>query len=158
MAECSESVVLGGQPADELAGHHEGLLVGQADFLACADGGNGRAEAAETDHGGEHDVDGRAPEQVADGVDAREDLDVERVEGLEDLFVTVLVADDHAGRLEAPGLFDEQAAVVVGREQFHFEEVGMLPDDVQCLGTDRSGRAEDGDMSFCCFFFHQNWM
>ena len=69
--------------------------------------------------------------------------------------VKAFVADDHGGGIELPGLLDEQAAVAVGREELHFEQVGMLADDVEGLGADGSGGSQDGDPSFgrC---FHQN--
>ena len=133
---------------DDGPGCDEGFFVGEGDDLAGLEGGEGGPEAAEADHGADDDVYVVHADQVAEAIHASPDFDAVGLEGLVDLCVAGFVADDDVGRVKFDGLLDEQVRAAAGGEEDDFEEVAVLPDDVQRLGADGSGGSEDGYLSF----------
>ncbi len=152
-------MVLAHQLEDELTGHDECLLVGQADLLVGLDGVDGGLETGEAHHGGEHHVDGRSLDHLVERLLARVDLDVGTV-GEERLqrFVVGVVGDDHGGGVEAVGLLGQLLHAVVGRQAVHFIAVGVLTDDVERLGADGTGAAQDAYLLFLHFGKMEWWV
>ena len=132
---------------DDRAGRNQRFLVGQGNDLAGTDGRKGRCEAAEPNHGRHDDIHPVRRDQVAHGADAGEDLDPPVLERIGYLPVFAFVADDGVVDIERKRLLDQGTGTVVGRDQFHFEQIRMLAHHIQGLTADGAGRAQDGDSS-----------
>ena len=134
--------VLAHGPGDYASGGHKGLLVGERDYLARLEGGEGRPQTAEAHHGSYHDVHLRLPDELAEAVDSRPDLDAAGLERFGHLAVARLVADHHVGGVEFDRLADQQVDAAACGYEFDFEQVGMTAHHVESLCPDRTGGAE----------------
>ena len=138
-----------GELADEFAGHHKRLFVGQANLLAGLDGCDGGLQACKTNHCGEHHVDGFGLHNLLEGFLSGVDFDVGAVgQQLTKRGVMGLVGNDHGRRIELAGLSGEFFHPVVGCQGIHFVEVAVLFDNVKCLCADRAGRAQNAYLLF----------
>ena len=148
-------VILLCQAADELAGDHQRLLVGQADGLTCLDGMDGGRESGKPHHGREHHVDRLCLYNLVEGIGTCIHLDVGQV-GQQFLQTVVvrLVGDDHGGRLPLPGLLGQQFHFVVGCQAVHLVQVAMLFNHLQGLRADRACTAQNGYLFFHFFLLY----
>ena len=132
-------VVLRGQVANQLASHHQRLLVGQGNGLVGLDGMDGGRQTGEAYHGRQHDVDGAGLHDLVQSLRTGIHLHVGQVahQPLQ-LVVASLVGNDNGGGFETVGLLSQQFYAVVGCQTIYFIEVGMLGNDLQCLGSNRT--------------------
>ena len=135
---------------DELTGHDERLFVGEAYLLAGFDGADRRLEACEADEGSEHHVDGLCLDDLAQGLVSGIDLHVGVGEACLEVLIVSLIGDDHGGGVVLPCLLSELLPTVVGGQRVGLIEVGVLADDVECLGTNGSRGPEDTYLFLHC--------
>ncbi len=120
---------------DELACHHERLLVGQRDPLPGTQGGERRLEP-----GSAHDP-------------VHDDLHVGMRRGLDEAGSTLppspfprpAIDESNERRIPLLRLTGEQVAVRVRRQRDDPEPLPLARQDLQGGAADRAGRAEDGD-------------
>ena len=138
-------MVLLGQLQDQLAGHHQCLLVGQGNGLACLDGAERGTQACKTHQGREHHVHRLHLHHLTQGVGAGIYLYGLVLQCLTHVFVAALVGNDHTGGLELPCLSDEQVGLTVGRQHIGLKEVLMGFDNLKRLRADAPRGSQDAD-------------
>ena len=138
------SPVFGGQPGDDLSGHDQALLVGQRDFFAVFQRADRREQPAVTDQGHDDRVDLFRADDLFERIAARVYFDRMVRQRVSHGGIMSFVGDHHVVGGEFDGLFDQLFPVAVGRQRRYFEPVAVSPDDIERLGSDRTGRAENG--------------
>ena len=152
-----------GVDGDDLAGRGEGLdqraaddqrlLVGQGQHPARLQRGQGRGEADGAGDAVEHGVAGGGGQlggRVGPGQDLGQRLAraVAAASAVAQGGHRVLARDGDGGHPQPVRLLGEQLDPAAGRgERGHPEAVGVAQHDVDGLGADRSGRAEDHDVT-----------
>jgi len=115
---------------------NQGLLVGESHNLACLKRCKGGAQAAEAHHCSHYDVYTLGRYEAAKAVDAAEYLDILGLEGICHLLVFLFAADYYIVGIKFKSLLNQQFGIVVGRYEFHLEQIAVLPDYIQGLGSD----------------------
>ena len=138
------------QVIDEFACHDQCLFVGKGYYFTCADGVHGRFQSGITHHGGQHYVNGSFRYNLAQGFLAGIYFDRQVGKSVFQLLIFGFVCYYHCFRLELTGLGNQIIHPVVGCQHVGFVPVRMFLYDLQCLRTDRTGRAKYGNL-----FLHQ---
>ena len=126
---------------DQLAADHERLLVGQRDVDALAEGDDRRAQAGRADDRVEHEVGVGLRDQTGEPLRPGEDLAVRPLLGGARGRVGVGQGDPaHGVRAR---LRDEGLPAAVGAQADELEGIRGAAHDVERLGADRAGGAED---------------
>ena len=141
-------VVFAHGPGDQRAGGDQRLLVREGYHLPGLEGRESRAKAAEPDHGPDDYVDVGAADELAQAVSSGEDLRIRTGEAAAEFAVQFVVTDDDIVHVELPGLALEQVDAFVCADKLDLEKVAVLPDDIKCLGSDRTSRSEDRYSAF----------
>ena len=132
---------------DEFAGHDQRLLVGQRHGLARLQCGERRTKPGIADHRREHHVDRRHLHHVGDGIRAGPHFHRQVGKRLLERRVMLFVGNhDHLGP-ELACLLGEQGDVLSCHEGVDLEAIRVVPDDIERLCADRSGGAQQGNLS-----------
>ena len=70
------------------------------------------------------------------------------LKGVGEILIAGFVANHDVAHMEFQRLPGQQVCPGIGRNGLDFEQVRVLAYDVQRLGSDGSGRSENGDASF----------
>ena len=124
----------------ELAADDERLLVGEREVDPLPERGDGRAEAGGADERVEHEVGARLEHEPHEPLGAAQHLAVGP--GLGGARARVGIGQRDAIDAEEPRLLDQGLRRAL-RAQADELELGIARDDVERLGADRAGRAED---------------
>ena len=133
-----------GHGHEEVAGGHEGLLVGAGEHLARGQGGVGGVDAGLPHHGHEDAVHVVQGGELHDPLVAEEQAAARR-QAVEDAVVAVgAVGHGHGRGTELPGQGHELRGAAVHRERRHLHAFRVLPRDVEGLSADGARAAQDG--------------
>lgn len=135
------------QSRDELACYHQRFLVRQGDVLAGTDRAQRRLQSGVTDERGQHHVDPVHLHDLLERIGTREDLDRQIRQRVAQRTIVPGITDHHRVGLKLPRLFDQQVDLVVRAQHFHHEAALLFAYDVQRLGPDGTGGAEDGNVA-----------
>ena len=146
----------GGGFGDKRAPGDEGFFIGKGEGSTDFDGGHGGGEPEGSDQRVEDGIAGDGFHQVGGGGGAGADG---TAEGGGDSFGRLGVGDGNVVGVEPQGLGlvdDELGVSAGGRDSDDVEFVGVVGDDLECLGANGSGAAEDNyvfDHISYCFTF-----
>ena len=127
-----------GGPAYDSPSGHQGLFIGQRDMLAGLDGFHRGLQACVAQKRGHHGIHAFASGGIGYRIRSGKDLGIGMRQGIADLFVMGLVADDNDIGLEFQRLTDEQIGLVLRCQHFDAKGIRMLADYVQSLRADRA--------------------
>lgn len=143
-----------GERLHQRPAHDERLLVGEREGAARLEGGEGRGEADGPGDAVEHGVAGGAGQlggrlRPGEQLGQRLPGPVPLGQGLAQRRYGVLAGDGDGAHPEAVGLLGEQCDPSAGGGQAgHPEPVGVAQHEVDGLGADRAGGAEDHDIPY----------
>ena len=138
---------LGGQLRDELSAHHERFLIRQGDGLLGTERGPGAAEAGAADDAGQDDVDFRGGDDLLEPLLADHDFGAigEVVPG--ECAGGGFVGRHDPARAKLVGLGGQLGESAMGRECDGVQAAFAGGDDLEGIGPDATGGAQDGDIA-----------
>ena len=127
---------------DDMAAGDQGLLVGRRDDLAGTKRGEDRSKADDTTGRDDHEIDvvtrGELEERLVARGPIRAAREVQTGEG-------VGFRQRNDRRSQLPCLFRQRRPITAGRQPDDAEELRVRGDDLDRLGADRAGGAEERD-------------
>ena len=130
------------QGTDKFAGHNQCFFVGKTYLLTGFDGMYSGRKSRKTDHSSKHHVYRTGLYNLVECLFTGVYLNIcEVFEQRAKLLVVRFVGDNHGSWPEFACLLCELFHAVVGRKAIDFVKIRVLIDDVECLRTDRTGRA-----------------